>query len=130
MRDRFVTDTMALVLRLERRKMGGRAKPIFEQIERGEIDLVVPVMVLAEIGYLSEKNRIETSLLEFRQYRKNYPSIQIESATEAVIYKTFEIKDIPELHDRIIAATAFLHDLVLITNDPMMQESEFVSTIW
>jgi len=75
----YVVDTMALVLRLERRKLGRKIKTIFEKAEMGRMSLFIPAMVLAEIGYLSERNK------------KN---------------------------------------LELITNDPMIIDSKYVSTIW
>lgn len=87
-------------------------------------------MVLAEIGYLSEKERIETNLNEVKDYSLKYESIEIEPITEEIIVKTFEINDIPELHDRIIAGTAFQKGLKLITNDPIISDSSFVKVIW
>ena len=53
MKDNFVTDTMSLVLRLEKRKAPMRVKNIFHKAETGGVDLFVPAMVLAEIGDLS-----------------------------------------------------------------------------
>jgi len=87
-------------------------------------------MVLAEIGYLSERNKIDTNLQEVHEYCEKYPTIKIESITADVIHKTFEIDDIPELHDRIIAGTAYLKNLELITNDPIIIDSKYVSTVW
>jgi len=46
------------------------------------------------------------------------------------IKKTFEINDIPELHDRIIAGTALKAGFKLITNDPNISRSKFVEVIW
>jgi predicted nucleic acid-binding protein len=40
-----------------------------------------------------------------------------------------EINDIPELHDRLIAATARYLDLPLITNDPVIRDSSFVEVL-
>jgi predicted nucleic acid-binding protein len=42
----------------------------------------------------------------------------------------FEISDIPELHDRIIAATAIHRNAPLITNDPVIAASKFLKTLW
>ena len=38
----FVTDTMAVVLRLEKRKMGKMAKSLFESAELGDISIYIP----------------------------------------------------------------------------------------
>lgn len=48
----------------------------------------------------------------------------------AVVENASQITDIPELHDRLIAATAKSLNLDLITNDPKIQASQFVSTVW
>ena len=39
------------------------------------------------------------------------------------------IDDIPEMHDRLIAATACYLDLPLITNDPVIRGSRFVTIL-
>ena len=126
----YATDTMALVLRLEKRKLSSKIKALFEKAEHGEIEIIIPAMVLAEIGYLSEKEKIETTLDEVRKYCTKYNSIFVEPITEKVIEKTFEITDIPELHDRIIAGTSANKELTLITNDPIISNSKFVKVIW
>lgn len=70
----FVTDTMALVLRIEQRKLGTTVKSIFDSVESGTATVYVPVMVFAEILYLSEKQRISISLSEVADYLKQYPN--------------------------------------------------------
>ncbi|GAB4363732.1 MAG: hypothetical protein Kow0042_01850 [Calditrichia bacterium] len=91
----YVTDTMALVLRLEKRKMGNKAKAIYENAEKGTVKILIPAIVIAEIGYLSEKNKIDTNLNEVKDYCQKYFLFQVESITEEIIYKSFEIEDIP-----------------------------------
>lgn len=130
MSDSYITDTMALVLRLEKRKMGSGAKAIFEDAEKGNVKVIIPVMVLAEIGYLSEKNKIDTNLYEIKDYCQKYPDFQTDSITDEIIFNSFEIDDIPELHDRIIAGTAYSRNLEIITNDPVIIDSKYVSTTW
>ncbi len=130
MNSSYVTDTMAFVLRLEKRKMGKNAKAIYENAEKGNVQILIPAMVLAEIGYLSEKHKIETNLNEAKDYCQGYSTVEIEPLTEEIIHKSFEIEDIPELHDRIIAGTAYSKNLEIITNDPMLINSGYVSTTW
>jgi len=128
--NKLVTDTMALILRLEKRKLSPKVRSVFEDAEKGESAIIIPAMVLAELGYLSEKGRIETNLKEVREYCSKHSTIIIEPITEEVIEKTFEIDDIPELHDRIIAGTALKNNLKLITNDPVITKSKFITVIW
>lgn len=51
----FIADTMAYVLWLEHRTMPEQVSRVFQQAECEETRIVVPAMVLAEIGYLAEK---------------------------------------------------------------------------
>ncbi|MCE2394890.1 PIN domain-containing protein [Candidatus Poribacteria bacterium] len=126
----FVTNTIGFVLRIERRRLSEKVKTIFDSVEFGNTIVYVPGIVFAEILYLSEKQRIRTSIDEVEDYLKEHPNYKEYSLNFAVIQSTAEITDIPELHDRLIAATARQLDLELITNDSVIQASAFVKTIW
>ena len=126
----FVTDTIGFVLRIERRQLSEKVKSIFDSVEFGNTIVYVPGIVFAEILYLSEKQRIRTSIDEVEDYLKEHPNYKEYSLNFAVIQSTAEITDIPELHDRLIAATARQLDLELITNDSIIQASAFVKTVW
>lgn len=126
----FVTDTMGLVLRIEQRRLPPPVKAIFDAVGSGTVTVYVPTMVFAEILYLAEKHSISLSLpavaehLEQCQYYREYPM------SFAAIQAAANITDIPELHDRFIAGTARFLNLDLITNDPTIQASTFVRTVW
>ena len=126
----FVTDTMGLVLRIERRRLGTTAKSIFESAEEGDVVIYLPAMIFAEILYLSEKQRIGISLHAVNEYMKQFPNYKEYSMSFSVIQSSSEITDIPELHDRLIAGTARFLNLDLITNDPIIQASSFIKTVW
>ena len=126
----YVADTMALVLRLERRRLPQEVKAVFEDAENDNASIFIPAIVLAEVGYLSERKRIETNLTEVKLYCSDHELINVEPITELIIEKSFQIDDIPELHDRIIAGTAYSMELQLLTNDPIISESEYISVVW
>lgn len=122
----YVADTMALVLRLEKRRMPQRARLIFEQAEQQLTTIHVPGMVLAEVGYLAEKERIDTTLADVKAYLVQFSRIVEFPMRLEVVEQAFEITDIPELHDRLIAGTARLLDCKVISNDPKITASAFV----
>ncbi|HKS39905.1 MAG TPA: PIN domain-containing protein [Blastocatellia bacterium] len=126
----FVTDTMGLVLRIERRKMGSNTVSIFDSVESGNTVIYIPTLVFAEILYLSEKSRISASLSSVASYLKQYPNYKESPMSLSVVEAAEQITDIRELHDRLIAGTARSLDRELITNDPVIQASIFVKTIW
>lgn len=128
--NKFVTDTMGLVLRIGNRKLSKAVKAIFNEAESGDIIVHIPAIVFSEILYLSEKQRIEISIQDVADYLKCYPNYKEYPLSFSVIQAAARITDISELHDRLIAGTSLYLDLPLITNDPVIQASEFVKTVW
>jgi predicted nucleic acid-binding protein len=126
----YVTDTVGLILYLEKRKSGASAEQIFDSAENGQIIIHIPAMVFAEILYLSEKKRISANLTDVIQLFQNFPNFKQFPMNSDVIKSAEQITDIPELHDRIISATARHLNLELITNDTKIQNSAYVQTIW
>lgn len=126
----FVTDTVGLILRIERRRLGPTSKSVFDAVESGNATVYVPTLVFAEILYLSEKQRIGISLPVVADYLKQYPNYKEYPMSLAVTQSAAQIADIRELHDRLIAGTARFLNLDLITNDPIIQASTFVRTVW
>jgi predicted nucleic acid-binding protein len=126
----YVADTVALILWLEHRRVGALSGRILSAAEAGHLVVRIPAMVLAEILYLSEKQRIKLTLQDVAAHMQRYAQFQEQPMSHAVIDTASAITDVPELHDRLIAATARLLNAPLITNDPVIQRSAFVTTIW
>ncbi len=126
----YVADTVGLILHLEKRKSGGCAEQIFDAAENTDTIIHIPAMVFAEILYLSEKKRISATLADVFHLLQNFPNFKEFPINLDVIKSADQITDVPELHDRIISATAKLLNLELITNDKKIQNSKFVKTIW
>jgi PIN domain nuclease of toxin-antitoxin system len=126
----YATDTMGLVLWLEKRRMSAQAQAIFVAAEAGQTVIHIPGIVFAEVLYLSEKGRIGLSLSDVAFHMQRFSHFRECPLSQVVIETAGTISDIPELHDRLIAATARWLNVALITNDPMIQSSAFVSTVW
>ena len=126
----YVADTMAVVLRLEHRKLSSPAKTIFEQAEQEQAIIHIPALVFAEIMYLSEKRRIEINLNNVQDYLTQHSNIKEQPLNFDIVTIAKQITDIYELHDRIIAGTALALNVPIITNDPVITASTFVQTIW
>ncbi len=128
--DEYVIDTVGLILYLENRKSGTHAEQICNSAESGQTVIHIPAMVLAEILYLSEKGRISVKLTDVFQLLRDHTNFKEFPMNGDVLETAAQITDIPELHDRLISATAKLMDLELITNDPKIKTSTFVKTVW
>jgi PIN domain nuclease of toxin-antitoxin system len=128
--NRFVADTMALVLYLEKRKMPALVKQSFEDAERHISEIVIPAMCLAEVAYLHERGRIQIKLSDVDNLLSAFSGFSVHPVDLPVVDHAFAISDIPELHDRLIAGTARKLSLPLLTNDPVIGASSFVVSLW
>ncbi len=129
-----VTDTHALIWYLEdSSRLGDVANQTFAACDRGEIVIYVPTICLEEIVYLQEKNRIPADF-------KDHLDAELQSGTSGLVIAnlTAEIVEVmatiprsivPDMPDRIIAATATHLGLPLISRDGRIQLSA-VNTIW
>jgi predicted nucleic acid-binding protein len=129
----YVADTMALVLWLEKRSLPVKVAKIFEEALQDSTKYIIwiPAIVLAEIGYLSEKERIEITLSEVIDFINATSGVfRLMSMDALLVEKAFKITDVPELHDRLIAGGALLRECPVLTNDPKLENSAFVHTIW
>ena len=127
---KFAIDTVGLVLHLEKRLLAPDASAILRQTEAEQATIFIPAMVFAEILYLSERQKISTSLTELVDYLSQHPGFIEYPLDLSVVQAAQQITDIPELHDRLIAATAKALGTELISNDLKIGASSFVQTIW
>ncbi len=126
----YVTDTMAIVSYLGKRKLPISVKQLFQNADVGLTKIFIPSIVFVEIGYLFEKGRIDVSLSDVLEHISAFSNYFEKSLSIEVIVESYTITDIPELHDRLISGTAKFLNLELITNDPIIQASSFVKTVW
>ncbi len=62
---RYTTDTHPLVWHLRRsRRLSAKAQACFQAADLGQAQIIIPTMVLVEVMYLAEHNRITTQLNE------------------------------------------------------------------
>ena len=94
----------------------------------------MPTISLVEITYLIEKNKFQPALLTRIISRLNNPNAELKP-----IELTVEIADslsqisrqiVPDMPDRIIAATALYLNLPLVTKDHKIQKLQSIQTIW
>jgi predicted nucleic acid-binding protein len=125
----YVTDTQALVkFMMGKKVINDKAHQAFLSADKGECRIIIPAVVLMEVLYLFEKNRIEVGLLHTEDLLKGQ-NYQFEPLTLEILKTASDIDDIPELHDRLIAATARYLDIPIITNDPLIRKSRFVNIL-
>lgn len=129
-----VTDTHALIWYLQdSSRLGAGANQVFDACDRGEVVIYVPTICLVEIIYLQEKNRISSNLkLQLdAEFKTGNSGFVIADLTVEVVNFMEQIprQTVPDLPDRIIAATALCLGLPLISRDSKIRLST-VNIIW
>ncbi len=110
-------------------KLTKRADEAFSSVEKGEDTTFVPTIALAECIYLIESGKISLSLEQlFDKFQISNNFVPVPMNLEIV--KELPKLKIPEMHDRIIVATAKLLKSKVVTKDEEIRESGFVETVW
>jgi PIN domain nuclease of toxin-antitoxin system len=91
----------------------------------------VSAITLVEVVYLIDKRRIAPELLSVVFDAIKNGSIVLLPVDESVIHAMQRIdhKQVPEMADRIIAATALAHQIPIISRDAIIQASG-LDVIW
>jgi predicted nucleic acid-binding protein len=128
----YVTDTHPFVwyLAADDERLSPSARSVFENADSAKAVVVIPAIVLAESLYLAEKGRIKAKAVEILELVESALNYRLYPLDLSVIQIAWELKKIPEIHDRVIAATARRLGLELITDDKRIRESGYVKTLW
>ncbi len=131
---RSVADTHTVIWYIFRDvRLSATARNTIEQIAAEGNQVAFSSITLAEIVYLSERGRIDAATLD-RLLRAidSENALLVEIPFDRNIAQALmrvERSQIPDLPDRIIAATALYLGLSLISRDRRIQLSD-VNTIW
>ncbi len=131
---RYVTDTHCLLWFITRdRRLSRNARKFFEEAKEGRAQILVPSIVLVETIFLAQRQRVsEQNLVQVMETSEDAnASICVVPLDMAVVraLKDFGPAAIPEMPDRIIAATARALGLPLLTTDPSIAASNLVQVV-
>ena len=128
---RFVADTHALLWWfIDSPKISPTVSKIFENCEKGETIIYIPSIVLAEALSIFEKKRVSfdfRKLFKMMQGAENFRLIPLDFH---ILQKMLDLKEIIELHDKIIVSTAKFLRVPLITKDKMLHNISAVKAVW
>ena len=130
----YVTDTHPLVFWSSNRKprLGKRARQILQETEQGKHSIIVPIVVLEEINRLVEKNfvRLDVPFRRWAQELERSPNFQVHAYTLEILLESVSLVAIRDPADRVIVATARHLRCPLITADGIIQDGDWVDTVW
>jgi PIN domain nuclease of toxin-antitoxin system len=127
----YMTDTHSLLWAFTRpRKLGERARRAFEEIASGESSLLIPVIVLAELIFTVENKPIHADLDKILDAIQDSPNVEFVDFDYQAAMRLRNLSIVPEMHDRMIVATALEYKATLITVDESITTSGVVNVIW
>jgi len=127
----YLADTVAIVRHLRQHPaLGQEAARILREADAGEHRIYLSAITLMEVLYLVEAGRIAIPLLELVNLISASRNYEIVPVHTAVVLAALEVDDVPELHDRIIVATARYLGVPILTGDRVIAASRHVKTIW
>lgn len=114
-------------------RLSASAKSAFDDAATSRRKIVLSVISLAEVVYLIEKNRLPASAYADLQKALHDPDHVLQEApvTSEIIDAMLEVPraDIPDMPDRIVAATAVYFRVPAISRDDRIRTSN-VRTVW
>ena len=129
--DTYVVDAHALIWFItEDNRLSQKADQILEEAERAEAEVLVPTIILAEITHIAQRKKIKVAIDEVLERVQQGDGFIIVPFDFLILQIMLKLPEEWEIHDRIIAATAYYYSAKLITKDEILRESSEIGTIW
>lgn len=127
----YVTDTHALVWYLTSNvELSAPARQVFRDTARGTNQILVPMIVVAELVMMIEKRRTSLNAEQVITQLQQTGGYQVIPLTLPITLLIQTIPTLPDLHDRFIVATALANRATLITRDAAITQSGVVPVVW
>ncbi len=134
MKNALIADTHSAIWFLSKdKKLSQTARQAMRKATASGDPIYISAITLVEMAYLIEKNRldemhIKNLLREINSPSSNYELVSIDLAITQTLRK-IPRDDVPDMPDRIIAATALHLGLPLVTRDSKIRSAN-LTTVW
>ena len=106
------------------------ASAVFRLAETGNATIVVPAIAVAEFYFLSVKLKQPVAPSTLLDALASVSGIELSDLGRAQLERLDQFPDIPEMHDRLIAAESAALDAPVVTRDATLSASPNVETVW
>ena len=128
---RFVADTHALWWYLRSpKRLTAAASAVFRLAETGNATIVVPAITVAEFYFLSVKLGQPFAPSDLLSALDSVSGIELSDLGRAQLARLDAFPEIPEMHDRLIAAESMALGVPVVTRDGTLLASPRVETVW
>ncbi len=130
MADLYVLDTHVLIWYfIGSKRLRSALKDKIDETRNRNSRLLVPTIVLVEALDVAEKGKAQFDFSEMLRLIRQEGDFEIVSFTPEILDKAIQVQDVPELHDRIIVATARFYDAGILTKDRIILESGKIQSL-
>ena len=130
-RVRFVVDTHALWWYFKSSdRLTAAADAVFRLAETGNATIVVPAIVVAEFYFLSVKLGQPITPSGLLDALATVDGIELSDLGRPQLQKLDLFPEIPDIHDRLIAAESVTLGAPVLTRDETLIASNRVETVW
>ena len=126
-----MADTHALWWHIDSsERLSRTAFDIFRKATSGEVTIIIPAIVVAELHYLSIKLGRYVTPSELMNAVSVARGFEFSDLGLAQLERLDDLQEISEMHDRLIAAEALTLNAPVITRDRVFSNSSQVETVW
>ncbi len=111
-------------------RLSPAAREILDGAMRSLHEIVVSPLVLAELVIIAEKQRVVFDLTAAITMLKDAPGFRYVDLTAQTALRTQQLATLPDIHDRLIVATALEYGATLLTADLAIIASGIVPVAW
>ncbi len=130
-RIQYVADTHALWWYLTAPyRLSTTAADLFRLAATGNAVIVIPAIVAAEFYFLSVKENRPTPPDVLLQDLASVVSVELSNLGIAQLMLLERLPEIPDIHDRLIAAESLYRNAPLLTRDSRLRALTQLQTIW
>ena len=120
----YVLDTHVLVWYFTgNARLSPEARNLIDEVRQQGGRLLIPTIVLAEALNIAAKGRVVFDFQQLYQLVRDEPEFEIVEFGIDVFDETLRVSAVPEIHDRIIVATARFFGADLLIKDGVIRSS-------
>ena len=111
-------------------RLSSLAREILDGAMRSQHEIIVSPLVLAELVIIAEKQRVNFDLAAAIAMLRDVPGFRFVDLTTQTALRTQQLTSLPDIHDRLIVATALEYGATLLTADQAITFADVVPVAW
>ena len=105
--DTYLVDTHALAWFIaEDKRLSSLVESLLNQAQEGEIQILIPTLVLAELMHIAEKGKVKVTVEQILEQINQGDGFTVVAFDFPVFQAMLTLPKEWDIHDRVIAATA------------------------